>query len=73
MFPYPKLLATLVAETKELNNHEPWTSVAVVILSSISLSVGASVGPEAALGLMGSALGTVVGKFFTDIWMPVSE
>ena len=52
------------------HSHDPATSLCILLLSSISLSVGASVGPEAALGSTGAAMGTVIGNWVTGKWMP---
>jgi hypothetical protein len=58
--PFPADPPGMIAEVNDLKCHDPLLAIPLIILSAISLSVGASVGPEAALGMAGAALGTVM-------------
>jgi H+/Cl- antiporter ClcA len=61
--PFPREPPSLVIEVKDLHVHDPFTSFPVMICSAISLACGASVGPEAALGAVGGAVGTLAGDW----------
>ena len=60
---FPKVPPSLFLELKDLQCHEPNIAVPVLLCSAIGLGCGASTGPEAALGAVGAALGTVFSKF----------
>jgi len=60
--PYPLHPPTLLTEVRDLHTHHPTETLATLLISAISLGCGASVGPEAAMGAVGGALGTVLGR-----------
>ena len=56
---FPKEIHGLFLEATELHV-DPYTAPALVLLSMISLGVGATVGPEMAMGTLGGAVGAFV-------------
>ena len=55
---FPDSPPSLVTEVKDLHVHDPKLSIGLLLCSTISLGIGASVGPEAAAGAIGASLGT---------------
>ena len=62
--PFPKNPPSLVIEVKDLHVHDPPTALPIMLCSAVGLACGCSVGPEAALGAVGGAIGTVLGPHF---------
>ncbi len=60
---FPAQVDGLFREVRDLTVHHPAASPLIFIVSCLSLGIGASVGPEAAMGNLGGALGTAVGNF----------
>ena len=60
--PFPRVTPSLVTELKDLRVHDTAVSVCILIVSTLSLGFGASVGPEASLGAIGGSIGTIVGS-----------
>ena len=58
----PADLPGLFVEVKDLFCHHPWQAPCVVLCSAASLACGCSVGPEAAMGAAGAALGMGVSR-----------
>ena len=63
---YPKHVHGLFAEVRDLYAN-PWAAPWAVLVSCISLAAGASVGPEAAMGMLGAALGTALGAVLGEM------
>ena len=59
---FARVTPSLVTELKDLRVHDTAVSVCILIVSTLSLGFGASVGPEASLGAIGGFIGTIVGS-----------
>lgn len=61
---FPEKVPGFLVEIEHLKSHDLWLPLPVLAASGISIGLGGSVGPEAALGITGSACGT----FFARRW-----
>eukprot|EP00966_Prymnesium_polylepis_P224317 5188918-Prymnesium_polylepis.1 len=71
--PYPLSPPTILTEVQDLHAHRPTETIATLMISAISIGCGASVGPEAALGGVGGALGTVFGRAGHPLYRKAKE
>lgn len=65
--PFPDNPPGLVTEVSDLKVHEPALAVPLLLCSVVSLGCGASVGPEAANGAAGVALGALAAKLHSSM------
>lgn len=56
----PKPLASFLVDIRELQAEDAWLPIPVLICSALSIGLGSSAGPEAALGLTGTAVGFLI-------------
>lgn len=56
--PFPDKPPGLLQELSELRSHDALVSIPVICCSALSIGLGASAGPEAALGAVGTSLGS---------------
>ena len=61
---FPDRIPGFLQDLVDLKAHDLLLPIAIMITSALSIGCGASVGPEAALGAAGTAMGTLLGKLF---------
>jgi H+/Cl- antiporter ClcA len=59
---FPEKVPGFLKEIERLKSHDLWLPLPVLATSAISIGLGGSVGPEAALGITGSASGTFLAR-----------
>jgi H+/Cl- antiporter ClcA len=55
--PFPEVVPNFIQDLHELKPEDPLASIAIICCSSVSIGVGASCGPEVAMGCVGVAIG----------------
>jgi H+/Cl- antiporter ClcA len=62
---FPERVPGFLKEIERLKSHDLWLPLPVLAASALSIGLGASVGPEAALGIAGSGSGTFLARRWT--------